>query len=78
MNETERKDLARLTKMSPMARMMRYSEADYRDDWNMVIALAQLMSYEETDARRRIFEAAWERIHAYQANNPSALPFEVQ
>jgi hypothetical protein len=58
-------------------KLMKYGQAQFEKDWEEVCALAVLMAEKETRWRRKLFEAAWVRIHAYLLNNPDARPFKV-
>jgi hypothetical protein len=68
------RDYYRSTELCRIRQFMRYRLEDYWQDWELAIALAQLLSIEETEARHRLLEATFNRILAYQANNPDA-PF---
>jgi hypothetical protein len=56
---------------------MRYGPTQFKEDWDTVLALSQLMAvhgpfpYQESQA-----EDCMNRILAYLANNPDALPWK--
>jgi hypothetical protein len=70
-------DHYRSVELSHMRKLMKYGEAQYREDWDLCIALAQLLGLGHSDRLEIMLDSCFKRIEAYHANNPDARPFEL-
>ena len=62
-----------------LAESMRYGPNQFREDWETVIALSQLMAiHGPFECQQYQMEDAMNRVLAYLANNPDSLPWEEQ
>lgn len=77
MTDFDLQEYRRSVELSQMKRLMKYGEAQYREDWELSIALAQLLGMDHTDRLEVMLDSCMKRIIAYKANNPKARPFEV-
>ena len=65
--------------ISLLRKAMAYDQKAFEEDWNVMLALAMIQAVEgEKEHMQRLMAHSWRNILAYQANNPDALPFEVQ
>jgi hypothetical protein len=67
----------RAVEMSKMRQLMAYRFEDFKKDWEVCIAIAQIMSVQgESEHMQRLLNHYFTRIHCYLANNPEARPWE--
>lgn len=62
--------------ISKIRQYMRYGPAQYREDWEQSIALAMLMSDGTREHLQPVLNDCFDRMEAYQLNNPYVLPWE--
>lgn len=73
MNATEYHEAV---EMSLMRKLMRYGPAQYKEDWESLVALAQIQAVNgEQEHLERLMNGCMKRILAYQANT-GEVPFE--
>lgn len=66
----------RSVKIARTRQLMKYGAEQFKEDWNTVIALAQMMAVQgELDHLRTIMEGCFMRIYAWLANNPEDRPW---
>ena len=65
----------RAVEIRHMRRLMLYDQAAYEEDWNVALALAQLMAVGGKEHFQRVLDDCFQRLIAYRCNNPYVLPF---
>lgn len=60
----------RSVELSRIRRHMEYRQEDFAQDWDTAIALAQLLTVDDTEHRRRLLDEVMMRVTAYQAAFP--------
>jgi hypothetical protein len=68
--------LHRSVEISKMRRLMKYGLSEYREDWQVSIALAILMGDGTRNHFQLMLDSCFQRMQAFEANNPGVLPFE--
>lgn len=64
------------TEVRKMRKLMKYTEVEFKKDWEVAVAMAQIMAVEGyAEHRQFLLDDAMMRILAYISNNPDARPW---